>query len=169
VHELLHLNSFGNSMKIITTNRRAYHDYEFEKEYDVGIVLKWYEVKSIKSSQVNIKDAIVRVEKANWKDRELWIVNMDIPLYARTSPIMAPWYEAKGKRKLLITKKELAKLSAKTDNAGYIIIPLEVFLSKSWLIKLKIWIGKRLRKVEKKQILKEKDIKREMDRDMKRI
>jgi len=151
-------------MKIITTNKRAYHDYEFEKEYDVGIVLKWYEVKSIKSSQVNIKDAIVRVSSG-----ELRIHNMDIPLYARTSPLLVPSYEAKGKRKLLITKKELAKLSSKSDNAWYVIIPLEVFLSKSWLIKLKIWIGKRMRKVEKKQILKEKDIKREMDRDMKRI
>jgi len=151
-------------MKVISTNRRAYHDYEFEKEYDVGIVLKWFEVKSIKSSQLNIKDAIVRVA-----DGELRIYNMDIPLYGKTSPALIPGYEAKGKRKLLITKKELAKLSAKTDNTGYVIIPLEVFLSKTGLVKIKIWVGRLMRKVEKKQVLKEKDIKRQMDREMKHL
>lgn len=91
---------------------------------------------------------------------------MDIPLYGKTSPILVPSYQAKGKRKLLITIKELTKLSATTDNAGYVIIPLEVFLNKTGLIKIKIGVGKIIRKVEKKQILKEKDIKREMERDI---
>lgn len=149
-------------MKIISTNRRAYHDYEFEKEYDVGIVLKWFEVKSIKSSQLNIKDAIARVS-----GHELRIYNMDIPLYGKTSPALVPGYEAKGKRKLLITKKELAKISSKTDNTGYVIVPLEVFLTKTGLIKLKIWVGRLMKKVEKKQVLKEKWMKREMDREIK--
>ena len=150
-------------MKIISTNRRAYHDYEFEKEYEVGIVLKWFEVKSIKSSQLNIKDAIVRVS-----NKELRIYNMDIPLYGKTSPALVPGYEAKGKRKLLITKKELAKISSKTDNTGWVIVPLEVFLTKTGLIKIKIWVGRLMKKVEKKQILKEKWIKREMDREIKK-
>jgi SsrA-binding protein len=90
-------------------------------------------VKSIKSSQLNIKDAIARVA-----DGELRIYNMDIPLYGKTSPALVPSYEAKGKRKLLITKKELAKLSSKTDNTGYVIIPLEVFLTKTGFVKIKI-------------------------------
>ena len=158
----LRLPYYESNMKIISTNRRAYHDYEFEKEYDVGIVLKWHEVKSIKSSQLNIKDAIVRVSEG-----ELWIYNMDIPLYGKTSPVLVPGYQAKGKRKLLITKKELAKLSAKTDNSGYVVIPLEVFISKTGLIKVKIWLGRLMKKVEKKQILKERGIKREMDREIK--
>ena len=150
-------------MKIITKNRRAYSDYSFEKEYEVGIVLKWHEVKSIKSSQVNIKDAIVRLEKG-----ELRILGMDIPLYAKTSPIMVPGYDSKWKRKLLITQKELAKISMFADKS-YTIIPLEVFVNKNRLIKLKIWIWRLMRKVEKKQILKERDIKRQMDRDIKNL
>ncbi|MBU0626741.1 SsrA-binding protein [Patescibacteria group bacterium] len=112
-------------MKVISNNRRAYHDYEFEKDYEVGIVLKGFEVKAIKSSQVNIKDAIVRIT-----DGELWIQNMDIPLYKKTSPALVPWYEAKGKRKLLINKKELAKLSAKLDNTGNVALPLSIFINK---------------------------------------
>jgi len=57
-------------MKIISKNKIAYHDYAFEKDYEVGIILKWHEVKSIKSWQVNLKDSIIRIQ-----NRELWIKN----------------------------------------------------------------------------------------------
>lgn len=149
-------------MKLITKNRHVYHDYTIDKEFDVGIVLRWHEVKSIKGSHVNIKDAFIRIE-----EKELRILNMDVPLYEKTSPILVPGYQPKGKRKLLITKKELSKISALTDKPGYTVIPLELFITKNWFIKLKIGVGKLMRKVEKKQILKEKDIKKQMDRDMK--
>ncbi len=149
-------------MKIISKNKRAYSDYSFEKDYEVWIILKWHEVKAIKMSQVNIKDAIVKID-----NKELWIVGMDIPLYKKTSPILVTGYQAKWRRKLLVNKKELAKISALTDKAGNTIIPLEIYLNLRWLIKLKIWVGKLMRKVEKKQILKEKDIKKQMDRDIK--
>ncbi len=150
-------------MKIISKNRIAYHDYSFEKKYEVGIVLLWHEVKSVKIWQINIKDAIVRIQ-----NKELWIKNMDIPLYKKTSPILAPGYQAKRDRKLLINKRELAKISALTDQAWNVIIPLKIYINDKWLIKLEIGIGKLMRKIEKKQILKEKDIKRDMDREMKK-
>lgn len=149
-------------MKIISKNKKAYSDYAFEKDYEVWIVLKWHEVKSIKMSQVNIKDAIVRID-----NKELRIIWMDIPLYEKTSHALVWWYQSKWRRKLLINKKELAKISALTDKAGNTIIPLEIYLTLKWLIKLKIWIGKLMRKIEKKQVLKEKDIKKQMDRDIK--
>jgi len=151
-------------MKIISKNRHVYHDYQIDKEYEVGIVLKWYEVKSIKGSQVNIKDAFVRLD-----DKELWLLNMDVPLYEKTSHVLVPGYQSKGKRKLLITKKELAKISAALDKSWMTMIPLEIFINKKGLIKLKIGIAKLMRKVEKKQILKEKDIKKQMDREMKHL
>lgn len=149
-------------MKLISKNKRACHDYSFEKDYEAWIILKWHEVKSIKAWQVNIKDSIIRIEN-KW----LWIIWMDIPLYQKTSPILVVWYQQKWRRKLLVNTKELAKLSAMMDKAGNVIIPLEIYLNKKWLIKLKIWVGKLMRKVEKKQILKEKDIKKQMDRDIK--
>ncbi len=151
-------------MKLISKNRRAYSDYQIDKEYEVGIVLKWHEVKSIKSSQVNIKESIIRIE-----NNELRIINMDIPLYEKTSHIMAAGYQSKGKRKLLVTKKELAKIAAALDNTGKTALPLEIYITSRGLIKLKIGIAKRIRKVEKKQILKEKDVKRQMDREMKHL
>ncbi len=149
-------------MKLISKNRHAYHDYQVEKEYEAWIILKWYEVKSIKTNHVNIKDAFVKVN-----NKELRIMNMDVPLYEKTSHTLVPSYQPKWKRKLLVTKKELAKIAAALDKPGNIIIPLEIFVNKKWLIKLKIAVAKLMKKIEKKQILKEKDIKKQMDREMK--
>ncbi len=149
-------------MKLISKNKIAYRDYSFEKDYEVGIVLVWHEVKSIKMWQVNIKDAMVRIQ-----NRELWIKNMDIPLYKKTNPKLVPDYKPKWDRKLLIKQRELAKISALVDKPGNVIIPLKVYLNKRWLIKLNIGIWKLMRKVQKKQVLKEKDIKRQMEKDIK--
>lgn len=151
-------------MKLITKNRHAYHDYAIDKEYEVGMILKWHEVKSIKGSHINIKDSIIRLE-----NKELRINNMDIPLYEKTSPIMARGYEPKGKRKLLITKKELAKISSALDKSGTTIIPLEIFINKKGLIKAKIWIAQLMKKIEKKQALKDRDTKKQMDREIKNM
>lgn len=151
-------------MKIISKNKHAYYNYQVDKQYEVGIILKWHEVKSIKWSNVNIKDSFVKID--NW---ELRVINMDIPLYEKTSHNLVPGYEQKWKRKLLITKRELAKLSSVLDKPGNVIIPLKIFINKKWLIKLSIGIAKLMRKIEKKQILKEKDIKKQMDREMKHL
>ncbi|MFA7298234.1 MAG: SsrA-binding protein SmpB [Candidatus Absconditabacterales bacterium] len=151
-------------MKIISKNKHAYHDYQIDKDYEVGVILKGHEVKSIKASHVNIKDSIVRLS-----NKELWILNMDVPLYEKTSHALVPGYEAKGKRKILITKKELAKISAAIDKSGTVIVPLEIYINKRGLIKIKIGIGKLMRQIEKKQILKEKDIKKHMDREIKHM
>lgn len=148
-------------MKLIIKNKRAYFDYEIEKTYDVGIVLRWFEVKAIKTSSINLSDAVVRIDQ-----QELWIYNLDIPLYAKTSPILAPTYQPKQKRKLLITKRELSKIAATFDKPGMVLLPLEVFTTRSGFIKIKIWFGKLKRKVEKKQILKERDIKKQMEREV---
>ncbi len=151
-------------MKIISKNRHVYHDYQIDKEYEVWIILKWHEVKSIKWSHVNIKDAFIRLE-----NKELRILNMDVPLYEKTSPVIARGYEQKGKRKLLITKKELAKIASALDKTGTTIIPLEIVVNKKGLIKIKIGVGKLMRKVEKKQVLKDKDTKLQMDREIKNL
>lgn len=149
-------------MKSITTNKHAYHNYEISRTYDAWIVLKWHEVKSIKLSHVNIKDAFARIEKG-----EARINNIDIPLYSKTSINLIWSYDPKWKRKLLLNKKELAKISSELDKWWVTLVPLEVFISKKWLIKVKIWIWKLMRKVEKKQILKEKDMDRQAQKDIK--
>lgn len=148
-------------MKLIVKNKRAYFDYEFSKTYEAGIVLKWHEVKSIKENHVNINDSFARISE--W---EVWLYNIDIPLYNKTSPNLVPGYDPKCKRKLLMNKKELAKISAELDKPGNVFKPLEVYILKNGRIKVKLWIGKLKRKVEKKQIIKEKDQERQMKRDI---
>lgn len=149
-------------MKLITKNKRAYFDYQIDKTYEAWIVLKGHEVKAIKTSHINIQDAVVRID-----NRECWLYNMDIPLYEKTSPILLSHYQPKIKRKLLLNKKEIARISAALDKPWMVLLALEVFIARGGFIKVKLWLGKLYRKVEKKQILKEKDIKKQMDRDVK--
>ena len=151
-------------MQFITKNKRAYFDYEIEKEYEAGMVLKWHEVKAIKTSHVNIQDAAIVIE-----NRELWIYNMDIPLYEKTSPALVPHYRQKWKRKLLLNKNEITKIAASLDKPWMVALALEVFVNKWGFIKLKIWIGRLHKKIEKKQIIKERDIKKQMDRDIRSL
>lgn len=148
-------------MKLITKNKRAFLDYDIIETFEAWIVLKWYEVKSIKWSKVNIKDSIVKIIK-----NEIFITNIDIPLYEKTSIVIAPWYEQKWTRKLLLNKKEIARLREKTQKTWLTIKPLEIFLTKRWFIKVKIWLGKLRKKIEKKQILKEKEVAREASKEL---
>lgn len=149
-------------MKVISKNKRAYFDYEISKERDAGIVLEWHEVKSIKSSNINLSDSIAWLE-----NKELRLKNLDVPLYAKTSPNLAPHYIAKRKRKLLLKSDEIGRIAGLLDKPWNVVVPLEIFLNKRWLIKLKLWVWKRKRNIEKKQILKERDISKQMQRDIK--
>lgn len=150
-------------MQIITKNKHVFSDYEIFDTYDTGIVLAWHEVKSIKNKQVNIKDAIVILD-----EKELIISNMDVPLYSKTNINTIHWsYEPKWKRKLLITKKELSKIFAKTTKTWLSIIPLQVFTTDRGLIKITIGVGKLKRKVDKKETIKTRDRIREMEREIK--
>jgi len=151
-------------MKIITKNKRAYFDYDIKETIDAGIVLKWYEVKSIKQWRVNITDAIVKI-----RDGEAWITNMDIPLYEKTNPALVPWYKPKGERKLLLTKKQIQRLYERTHKTWLILKPLEVFVTKNWKIKIKLWLAKLKKKIEKRQIIKERDMKRQMAKELKSL
>jgi SsrA-binding protein len=90
---------------------------------------------------------------------------MDVPLYAKTSPLLVPHYQPKRKRKLLVNKRELSKIASALDKAGMVAFALEVFATKSGFIKVKIGLGKLRKKVEKKQILKERSIEKEMRKE----
>ena len=149
-------------MKVVTKNKRAYFDYEFSSDYTAGIVLAWHEVKSIKTAHVNIQDTVVSLQK--W---ELFLLWMDVPLYGKTSPNLAPNYQPKQKRKLLLTKKELSKISAQLDKPWITAIALEVLITDTWFIKIKIWLWRLKKKIEKKQILKERSQEREMRKEAK--
>ncbi|GHW02572.1 SsrA-binding protein [candidate division SR1 bacterium] len=148
---------------MISKNKRAFFDYEIVAEWTVGIVLAGHEVKSIKSGHINLSDAIVVLQGG-----ELWVVGLDIPLYTKTSPILVPGYQPKRKRKLLITKRELAKLASRLDKPGITALALEIFIARGGFLKIKIGVGKLKRKIEKKQIIKERTIEKEMRQSIRR-
>lgn len=94
---------------------------------------------------------------------------MDIPLYSKTAPVLVPSYQPKAPRKLLLTKREISKIASALDKPGMVLLPLEVYIAKWGFIKLKLWLWKLYKKIEKKQILKEKDIKKQMDKEIKQF
>jgi len=149
--------------KTIKRNKKAYLDYDIHEEFIFWIQLKGFEVKQVRLWNVDIRNAFCK-----FYGNELFIEELNIPLYEKTSSKMVPWYNPKRKRKLLGTKKELRKLLERTTKTGLVIIPLEIWCNeKCKRIKIKCWLAKLRKKVEKKQIIKERDIKRDMDRTIK--
>ena len=151
-------------MKIIAKNKRAYLDYDIKDTFEAWIVLKGYEVKSVKQWQADIRDAIV---KQRWG--ELFVTNLNIPLYSKTSPRLAPWYDPKRSRKLLLHKKEIQKLAERIHKTWLVLIPTKIYINKKGRIKLEIALAKLRKKIEKKQIIKERDLQREAQRTIKNM
>lgn len=118
---------------MITKNKKAFFDYEIATEYTAGIVLAGHEVKAIKTGHINISDTIISLQKG-----EVRLLGMDIPLYSKTSPILVPGYQAKRKRKLLLTHREISKIAARLDKPGMVALALEVLIARGGFIKIKL-------------------------------
>jgi SsrA-binding protein len=148
-------------MGLYINNRKALYDYEIIKDYEAGIVLFGWEVKSIKKADVSMKESHVDFEKG-----ELYIYNFYVKPWETTANLdeSAPTRP----RKLLLSKVELAQLFAKKQQKGYTIVPVDVHLTRG-RIKLKIALAKGLKKGDKREKLKEKDQARELERDLKHI
>ena len=149
-------------MKTLARNKRAYFDYDIEQTRDAGIILTWHEVKACKMDHCTITEWIIRYDE---KIRSLLLINMDIPLYSKTQQSLVPWYIPKHPRVLLLNQKEITRLVTSTKKTGLTIIPLELFEASNRRIKIKIGLAKIRKKVEKKQILKEKDIDQQMRKE----
>ena len=152
-------------MKILSKNKYAYLNYDIQEVYEAWIVLNWFEVKAIKTWNINIKESFVKI----YSDWKIYITNMNVPLYKKTSYKIVPWYDSKRKRQLLLHKKQIQKLAERTNKTWLVLIPLKIYENRKSLIKIEIWLWKLRKKVEKKQILKERDIKRQAERDIKKL
>ena len=146
-------------MATLLKNKRAYHDYEIMEEFEAGIKLQGFEVKSLKMKRGNIKGAHILV-----RGGEAFVVGMDIPPY---QPLNTPEnYDPQQTRKLLLKKKEIAYLAGKDALKGLTLIPLTVY-TKGGLIKISFAVARGLKKYDKRQKLKEKESKREIERNLK--
>jgi SsrA-binding protein len=138
-------------------NRKATHDFNLLESYVAGIILTGTEIKSVRMGKVNMSDAF-----CYFKDGELFVRNMHISDYDRSSFYK---HDPKRPRKLLLTKRELKKLNNKVKEKGFTIAPVRLFLSDTGYAKLEISLAKGKNTYDKRDSLKEKDLKREMSRE----
>jgi len=144
----------------IAKNKKAYHDYHIEEKYEAGIVLKGSEIKAIRAGRVNLKDSFIRID-----DGEVVLYNAHIGLLSTTHHYYR--HEERGSRKLLLHKKEIAKMSRAVQRDGMTIVPLSMYYNRKNLVKLQIGVAKGKQLHDKRQDLKEKDMKRDIARAMK--
>lgn len=140
---------------MITTNRKAFHDYIVFEKYVAGIVLSGTEIKSIRQNLVNLKDSF-----CSFVEDELFLYKCHISPYEHGNRYN---HEPERIRKLLLTKKELLKISQKVKKEGYTIVPLEMFFMQG-LAKLEIALVKGKKLHDKREDITKKDQKRDMDR-----
>jgi len=146
-------------MKILAKNKRAYFDYEILETFEAGISLLGFEVKSIKASRLSLDNAF-----ANFYDGDLYLLNANIPAW---QPKNAPKdFEPTRSRKLLLHKKELKYLLGKIREARLALIPLS-FLLKNNKIKVELGLGKSRRKIDKRELIRKREVEREIDRHLK--
>jgi SsrA-binding protein len=143
------------SVKVIARNRKASFDFELLDTFEAGIVLFGSEIKAIRASQISIKEAYVRTN-----GREAWLVNSHIAPY---HPASRDNHESTRERKLLLHGREIDTLWDSVKRKGLTIVPLRVYL-KDGLAKIEIAVARGKQKYDKRQAIKERDIKREMRR-----
>ena len=145
-------------MNIVAQNKKARHDYFILETYEAGIGLKGTEIKSIRRGSCNLKDSFIRI-----KDGEAYIENMYVAPYKEGNIFNV---DPRRIRKLLLHKKEIRKLQKEIMQEGLTIVPLKVYFNTS-KAKLEIALAKGKKNYDKRQSLKEKDMKRDIDKALK--
>lgn len=141
-------------------NKRAHFDYEIGDTFTAGIVLTGTEIKSIRDSKASLADSYCIVENG-----EVWVKGMHIAEYFFGSYNN---HSTRRDRKLLLSKKEIAKISKATDDKGFTIVPIRMFISDRGYAKLVIGIGRGKKQYDKRLSIRERDDKRMLDRMMKK-
>ena len=141
-------------------NRRARFDYEITDTYVTGMVLTGTEIKSIRDGKASLADSYCLVENG-----EVWVKGMNISEYFYGSYNN---HVARRDRKLLLNRKEIAKIAKAVEDPGYTVIPLKVFISDCGYAKMQIGVGRGKKQYDKRQAIREREDKRSMDRFFKK-
>ncbi|ARJ38343.1 SsrA-binding protein SmpB [Sporosarcina sp. P26b] len=141
--------------KVLAVNKKANFDYAIEETIEAGIVLKGTEIKSIRKGKVQLRDAFILI-----RNNEAWLSNMHISPYEQGN---IHNHDPVRVRKLLLHKKQIASLAGTMKEQGYSIIPLKMYI-KNGFAKVLIGVGKGKKLYDKRQDLKEKEHKRDMQR-----
>jgi SsrA-binding protein len=142
-------------MKTIATNRRAYHDYFIEETYDAGIALTGSEIKSIRAGRVSLRESYAQI-----KEGEVWLLDCHIAPYEHAH---RGGHDPKRPRKLLLRRREIARLAGKVRRKGYTLVPLRLYLKGKWAkVEIALARGKKLH--DKRRAIREREARREMER-----
>lgn len=144
--------------KVITTNKKAFHDFLILEKYNAGIVLTGTEIKSIRKGAINLKDSFAKIE-----DGEVWLYNAHINPYEQGNRYN---HEAERRRKLLLNKNEILKMLGKVKKEKYTIVPLSVYLENGWA-KVEIALAKGKQLHDKRESIAQKTVDREIARSIK--
>lgn len=139
-------------------NRKARHEYHVEETYEAGIVLKGTEVKSIRNGNASLGESFAYLQ-----DGEVWLRDMYIKPYKQGSFAN---HDERRPRKLLLKKREIAELDKAIDRKGYTLIPLKLYFKKGYA-KILLGLAKGKQQHDKREDIKERDVKRELDRKYK--
>lgn len=144
--------------KVVAQNKKANHDYFIDETIEAGIVLQGTEIKSVRNGKVQLKDAFVRI-----RNNEAWISNMHISPYEQGNRFN---HEPLRSRKLLLHKKQISELIGLSKQDGYSIIPIKMYM-KDGFAKVLIGMGKGKKNYDKRDDLKKKEAKRDIERAFK--
>lgn len=144
--------------KVVSQNKKANHDYFIEETMEAGIVLQGTEIKSVRKGKVQLKEAFVRI-----RNNEAWISNMHISPYEQGNRFN---HEPLRSRKLLLHKKQINELIGLSKQDGFSIIPIKMYL-KDGFAKVLIGLGKGKKNYDKRDDLKKKEAKRDIERAFK--
>jgi SsrA-binding protein len=141
----------------ITTNRKAYYEYSVLEDFDAGLMLLGSEVKSIREGSVSIVDCFAYINNG-----EVWLKNMKVARYKQTH--VSEKHDENRDKKLLLNRKEINRIEKLLQDKGTTMVPLEIFTANN-RVKVKIGIVKGKKLWNKKDNIKERDIKREISRE----
>lgn len=141
-------------------NRKASYEYEILDRYTAGVVLAGSEIKSIRENGCSISESF-----CTFKSGELWVRNMNIPIYDKA---VFTNHDPLSVRKLLLNKREINRIETKVKERGISVIPLKIFTNERGYLKMEIGLCRGKKSFDKRESIKEKDNKREIDRVQKK-
>jgi len=144
----------------IATNKKAFFDYYIEEKFEAGLVLKGSEVKSRRAGRVNLKDGFIKIVRG-----EAFVFGVHIGVLDTTHRFYA--HEERGSRKLLLHKKQIDKMFKAVEKEGFTLVPLSIYFNDRNIAKMQVAIVKGKKLYDKRDDLKEKSLKRDMERALK--
>ena len=147
-------------MKIVSSNKKAYFNYEIIESLEAGIALLGSEVKSIREGRVSLKDSYAEI-----KNGEVFLLHMNISPYEQANIFN---HEPLREKKLLLHRQEIKRLIGKIREKGYTLIPTKVILNERGKVKVEVCLAKGKRTYEKKRAIKERELEREVRAELKK-